>query len=149
MSIIVVFSFSVSVSLSLCLCLSYSHFDPFGIIKKRVIVLIHKYCRSSIWHTTCSSSHMASNTKDYIMYYSRSKGWQLKDPTFGNRTLCHATQTGEPSLVCQKISATTITSNIWLPNFPHYNPLIIMCGEQLSNRSPKQRATPKMNWRQG
>ena len=49
--------------------------------------------------------------------------WLLKDPTSGNRMLCHASSAGEPSLGCLKNFCNHISSNIWSSNSPDYNPL--------------------------
>ena len=46
----------------------------------------------------------------------------------GNRTLHHAIEAEEPYLGWQKISATNITQNIWLPNTLDSNPLDYILG---------------------
>ena len=52
----------------------------------------------------------------------RSRGWLLEDPTSGNRTFCRTTQTGEPSVGCEKILRPQ-HHNIWVPNSQDCNPL--------------------------
>ena len=58
----------------------------------------------------------------------------------------HDTQTGEPSVSCQKIFVTTAFGCL-TPRIAIF--LIIICGAQLSERTTKFHAAPKMNWRQG
>ena len=82
-----------------------------------------------------------------VMLLLTIRGWLLKDPTTGIRTLHHVTQVVEPSFVCEKISVITspvtfgnITSQIAIP--------LIIYAVQLSKRLTKFCATPKMNQRQ-
>ena len=75
--------------------------------------------------------------------------WLLEDPVSGPRALRHATQAGEPSDDCRKISLTTsllISSNRTLQITISS---IIMYGVRLWKTPINLRATLRTNWRKG
>ena len=84
-----------------------------------------------------------------LYFCSWLRGWLQEDPTYGNKILSYAIQTGEPSVDCEKFSVIPslrtsgpLTRQIAIP-------LIIMCGAWLSKRPTKLHEISKMNWRQG
>ena len=105
--------------------------------------------------TVClpSSSHMAphSTWKPTSIVcrrqcYHRSSEGLLEDLTSGNRTRSHATQAGEPSVGCEKSSATTSLLRSVCQTHQIAISLIDMSVMWLSEKPTKFHATPKMNW---
>ena len=66
--------------------------------------------------------------------------WLLDNPTFCTRTLRYVKQTGEPNFGFQEISATISLLTSRRLTLQIVNPLIIMCGSQLSERPTKLKA---------
>ena len=66
-----------------------------------------------------------------------SRGWLLKGPMAGDRILCHATQTREPRVGFEEISATT-SYRTYCRLTQNAISLIIVFGTRLSKRQRKR-----------
>ena len=103
---------------------------------------------SDVMHPFIFSYGLRLNTEAYTKCQEAEVLTWIKRVAAGrsdNRTQYHVTQAGEPSVGCQKISAT-----ISLQKSGHLTPqiailLIIVCGPETGEKPMRLRATPKIN----